>query len=507
MSAMKPLFKRVLVANRGEIAVRVSRALREEGIESVAVFSDADRDSLHVRFADHAYRIGPPPSAESYLNQEAILDAARRSGAEAIHPGYGFLSENAAFARAVREAGLTFIGPDADTIGAMGDKLQARAAARAAGVPVVPGSPGPVADPDQAAATAAEIGYPVMLKASAGGGGKGMRIVRDERELRTAFDLTRGEAENAFGDGTLYLEKFVERPRHIEIQVMGDGRGNLVHLGERECSLQRRNQKVVEEAPSTVVDARLRAEMGEAAVRLARAVNYRNAGTVEFIHGAGGQYYFLEMNTRLQVEHPVTELVYGVDLVREQLRVAAGLPLSWKQEELVPKGWAIECRIYAEDPFNGFLPSLGTISRLRAAAGPGIRNDIGIMSGVEVSRWYDPMLGKLIVHGADREEARRRMLRSLGEALVEGVRTNIPFHRWVLAREEFIRGEFDTRFIETVFKDMVFEPNPERERAAVIAAVIAVHEESRRLRPERGGNGGVNPWRLLGRPGALSRER
>ena len=504
---MKPPFNRVLVANRGEIAVRVIRALRELDIESVAVFSEADRDSLHVRFADLAYPIGPPPSAESYLDQEALLDAARRSGAEAVHPGYGFLSENAAFARAVETAGLTFIGPSPETIAAMGDKLQAREAARRAGVPVVPGSPGPVTDVKEAKEQAAAIGYPVMLKASAGGGGKGMRVVPGPKELERAFDLTRGEAENAFGDGTLYLEKFIDKPRHIEIQIMGDRAGNVVHLGERECSLQRRHQKVVEESPSVVVTPELRAAMGEAAVRLARAVNYRNAGTVEFIYGAGGEHYFLEMNTRLQVEHPVTELVYGVDLVREQVRVAAGETLSWKQDDLVPKGWAIECRIYAEDPYNNFLPSLGRISRLRPAAGPGIRNDIGILAGTEVTRFYDPMLGKLIVHGADREEARRRMLRSLAEALVEGVRTNIPFHRWVLGRDEFIRGDYDTRFIETVFKGMESETDSDRGRAAVIAAVIAAHEEEQRMRPAPEGGSGINPWRLLGRPGATRRGR
>jgi acetyl-CoA carboxylase biotin carboxylase subunit len=499
---MKTPFNRVLVANRGEIAVRVIRALREMDIESVAVFSEADRDSLHVRFADMAYPIGPPPSTESYLNQERILAAARDSGAEAIHPGYGFLSENATFARAVEAAGITFIGPSAETIAAMGDKLQAREAARRAGVPVVPGSPGPVSDSAEAKKEAEAIGYPVMLKASAGGGGKGMRVVSGPQELERAFDLTRGEAESAFGNGTLYLEKFIEKPRHIEIQIMGDGAGNLVHLGERECSLQRRHQKVVEESPSTVVTSERRAAMGEAAVRLARAVGYRNAGTVEFIHGAGGEYYFLEMNTRLQVEHPVTELVYGVDLVREQVRVAAGGTLSWKQEDLVPKGWAIECRIYAEDPYNNFLPSLGRISRLRPAAGPGIRNDIGILSGAEVTRFYDPMLGKLIVHGADREEARRRMLRSLAEALVEGVRTNIPFHRWVLGRDEFIRGDYDTRFIETVFQGMERMTNSDRGRAAVVAAVIAAHEEEQRMRPAPESGRGINPWRLLGRPGA-----
>ncbi len=505
---MHPPFRKVLVANRGEIAVRVIRALREQGVASVAVFSEADRNALHVRFADEAYCIGPPPSAESYLDQRRLIETARRVGAEAIHPGYGFLSENASFARACDEAGLVFIGPSAESIAAMGDKLQARAVGRKAGIPIVPGSPGPVADLDEALRGAEAIGYPVMLKASAGGGGKGMRVVQSAKDLPTAFSLTRGEAESAFGDGTLYIEKFIDKPRHIEIQVFGDGKGNVVHLGERECTLQRRHQKVVEESPSIVIDAAKRRAMGEAAVALARTVNYRNAGTVEFIYGADGGFYFLEMNTRLQVEHPVTELVYGVDLAREQIRVAAGLPLSFRQEDLVPKGWAIECRIYAEDPYNNFFPSLGRITRLRLASGPGVRNDLGILQGYEVSRFYDPMLGKLISYGLDREEARRRMLRALRETVVEGVRTNIPFHRWVLARDEFIRGDFDTRFIEKVFTGVERSTDPAAERAAVIAAVIATHAEQQRVRPEAAAGGdGMNPWRLLGRPGSTNRGR
>jgi acetyl/propionyl-CoA carboxylase alpha subunit len=364
-----------------------------------------------------------------------------------------------------------------------------------------------VADLAQARAAARDIGFPVMLKAAAGGGGKGMRIVHDEGELEGAFSLTQGEAQNAFGDGTLYLEKFIEQPRHIEIQVMGDSSGNVVHLGERECSLQRRHQKVVEESPSVLIDPERRQAMGEAAVKLAREVGYRNAGTVEFIADPGGNFYFLEMNTRLQVEHPVTEFVYGVDLVREQIRVAKGERVSWKQDELTPQGWAIEARIYAEDPYNQFLPSLGKINRLRLASGPGIRNDMGIFAGYEVPRYYDPLLGKLIVHGMDRETARRRMLRALREMLVEGVRTNISFHRWVLNRSEFIEGQYDTRFIEQVFHGVERRIDPDRERAAIIAAVIDAHEEANRLRPPSASDSKVNPWRLLGRPGALQRGR
>jgi acetyl-CoA carboxylase biotin carboxylase subunit len=501
---MKPPLQKVLVANRAEIAVRVIRSLREQEIESVAVYSEADRDALHVRFATEAHLLGPSPSNESYLRADRILEVARAAGCDAVHPGYGFLSENAAFAEACEKAGITFIGPSAESIRIMGDKLSARTAAVEAGAPVVPGSPEPVEDPAEARKWAAKIGYPVMLKAAAGGGGKGMRVVRSDQELVSALELTRGEAAGAFGDGRVYLEKFIERPRHIEVQVFGDEHGNHVHLGERECSLQRRHQKVIEEAPSMVVSPEQRAEMGEAALKVARAVNYRGAGTVEFIMAPDGTFYFLEMNTRLQVEHPVTELVYGVDLVREQIRVAQGESLSWKQEDLVPKGWAIECRIYAEDPFHGFLPSLGTIGRLRLPSGPGIRNDIGVFQGFEVSRFYDPMLGKLISYGQDREQARRRMSRALREMLVEGIRTNIGYHRWLVNSPEFVSGEIDTGLLERSFTGTPPAASPDRERAAIVAAVLDVHEEAARMKPvDEDGDGGMDPWRLLGRPGAL----
>jgi len=505
---MKPPFRKVLVANRGEIAVRVIRALSERGVESVAVFSDADRDALHVRFATEAYRIGPPPSAESYLDQGAILDAARRSGAEAIHPGYGFLSENASFSQACADAGIAFIGPTPEAITAMGDKLSARECARRAGAPIIPGTHDPVTSVDDAKAAAAKIGYPIMLKAAAGGGGKGMRVVRGDAELRSAFELTTGEAKGAFGDARVYLERYIERPRHIEVQVFGDAAGNVVHLGERECSLQRRHQKVIEESPSVVVDPKRRAAMGEAAVKVARSVNYTGAGTVEFIMAPDGTFYFLEMNTRLQVEHPVTELVYGVDLVQAQLTVASGGLVPWSQDQLVPKGWAIECRIYAEDPFNNFLPSLGRITRLRLASGPGIRNDIGVSQGYEVSRFYDPMLGKLVTYGSDREEARRRMSRALRETVVEGLRTNISYHRWLVNSPEFIHGDIDTGLLEREFSGKTPAIREDRRDAAVIAAVITAHEEAHRLKPAGGGTGsGMDPWRLLGRPGALNRGR
>jgi len=498
---MQTPFRKVLVANRGEIAVRILRAIREEGLESVAVFSEADRSALYVRFADFAVPIGPSPSAQSYLRPEALLEAAAQTGAEAIHPGYGFLSENAAFAAACERAGIVFIGPSATTIRLMGNKLEARATAKAAGVPIIPGSPGPVETLDEAREWATRIGYPIMLKAAAGGGGKGMRIVAGPDDLARAFELTQGEARNAFADSTLFLESYIERPRHIEIQVMGDAHGNVVHLGERECTLQRRHQKVIEEAPSMWMTPERRQEMGEAAVRLARAVGYRSAGTVEFVAAPNGTFYFLEMNTRIQVEHPVTELVYGVDLVREQLRVAAGAPLSWRQEELTPNGWAIECRIYAEDPYNRFLPSLGEVTNLRLASGPGIRNDVGIHLGGTVSHYYDPLLGKLIAFGKDREEARRRMFRGLRETLIEGVRTNISFHRWLLDREEFIHGNLDTGFIERTFHGLERREDPERARAAVVAAAIAAYEDAHRFSRPQDGQPAPSAWRLLGRPG------
>ncbi|HEX7880704.1 MAG TPA: acetyl-CoA carboxylase biotin carboxylase subunit [Candidatus Eisenbacteria bacterium] len=496
-------FKKVLVANRGEIAVRVMRALRELGIPSVAVYSEADRLALHVRMADEAWPVGPAPSRESYLVAENVLAAAKASGADAVHPGYGFLSENADFARKCREAGVTFIGPPPEAIEMMGNKVVAREAARKAGAPVVPGSDGPVADEVTAVRVATEIGYPVMLKAAAGGGGKGMRIVRSEPELRSALSLVKGEAASAFGDDEVYLEKYIERPRHIEVQVLFDGKGNGVHLGERECTIQRRHQKVVEEAPSPVITPHQREEMGEAALAIARAAGYVNAGTIEFIYAPDGKFYFLEMNTRLQVEHPVTELVYDVDLVKEQIHIAGGGSLRLNQIDLIPRGWAIECRIYAEDPYRGFLPVTGTIVRLRMPSGPGVRNDIGFYQGYEVPIYYDPMLAKLSVSGQDREEARRRMLRALAEYQIDGLKTTIPFHRWLLQRPEFQKAEFDTGTIDRDFKGLTPEVNPEAETAAMIAAVIHLHEGNT-AGTTTGTNGdGEKPsaWKMAGRTG------
>jgi acetyl-CoA carboxylase biotin carboxylase subunit len=448
----RPL-RKVLVANRGEIAVRVLRALRELQITSVAIYSDADRDSLAVRLADEAYWIGPAPSSQSYLCGERIVALAREIGADGIHPGYGFLSENAGFAAACETAGVVFIGPPSAAMAAMGSKIESRRRMRAAGVPVVPGGTDPLRD-ESAARTAAEgIGYPVMLKASAGGGGKGMRLVSDGGQLAAAFRSATSEALSSFGDGAVYLEKYIERPRHVEIQILADRFGNVVSLGERECSLQRRHQKVVEESPSTAVDAELRQRMGAAAVQAAAAVGYTNAGTIEFLLAADGSFYFLEMNTRLQVEHPVTELVTGCDLVVEQLRIAQGYPLREGLAQVTPRGHAIEVRLYAEDPFRGFAPSPGRIERLRWPEGPGVRNDCGVLEGSEVTIHYDPMLGKLIVWGADRAEALRRLRRALTELRIEGIRTTVPLYLQLLEDEDFQRGNLDIDMLDRKLRD------------------------------------------------------
>jgi acetyl-CoA carboxylase biotin carboxylase subunit len=439
--------KRVLIANRGEIALRIVRACHEEGLEAVAVYSDADRSSAHVRAADHAIAIGPPPPSESYLAIDRLIDAARRSGADAVHPGYGFLAERAAFAEAVALAGLTFVGPPAAAIRAMGDKTEARRRMREAGVPIVPGAVTLLSDPESVRALAEEIGYPVMVKATAGGGGRGMRMVRVDAELAGALASASAEALKAFGDGGVYLEKYIERPRHIEIQVLADAQ-RTVHLGERECSVQRRHQKLVEEAPSSAVTAELREWMGAAAVAAAEAVGYRGAGTCEFLLVADRSFFFLEMNTRIQVEHPVTEMVYGVDLVREQLRIAAGHPMRVASGWLQPRGWSIECRITSEDPANGFLPSSGRIDYLRAPSGPGVRWDSGVEVGDQVTLHYDSLLAKLIVWAPDRGAAIERMSRALDELVVSGVATNQGFHRRLMADPEFREGDIDVQFLE-----------------------------------------------------------
>jgi acetyl-CoA carboxylase biotin carboxylase subunit len=499
------MFKKLLIANRGEIAVRIARGCREMGISPVAVYSDADRTSLHVRVADEAIHIGPPPSAESYLRIDKIIDAARRTGAEAIHPGYGFLSENADFARAVEDAGLVLVGPPASAMQLMGSKTSARQVAQAAGALVVPGTTTPLQSVADAVATAEEIGYPVMLKAAAGGGGKGMRLVRSRDEIASALAMAQSEAAASFKDPSVYIEKFIERPRHIEIQLIGDRFGNMVYLGERECSLQRRHQKVVEECPSPVVDEALRHRMGETAVHIARRAGYYNAGTIEFLVDPQRNFYFLEMNTRLQVEHPVTELVTARDLVHEQIRVAAGEKLSFSQSDIVMRGAAIECRIYAEDPYNNFLPSPGRITNLVTPAGPGVRDDSGSYRGWEVPIYYDPLLAKLCVWAETRAAAIDRLARALDEYTVEGINTTLPFFRAVVKNDAFRRGDFDTGFIERLLMDgfgahgLIDDEQTRRlEDLAAIAAVL--HARTHTTQPEAATPRTTESrWKLYGR--------
>jgi acetyl-CoA carboxylase biotin carboxylase subunit len=500
----RSVFKKVLIANRGEIALRIIRACHEEGIEAVAVYSAADRLSAHVRAADRAVLIGPAAAAaESYLVIDRLIEAARETGADAVHPGYGFLAERAAFAEAVARAALTWIGPPAAAIRAMGDKTEARRRMAAAGVPIVPGADAPVQDGAAARELAGRIGYPVMVKAAAGGGGKGMRVVRGAGELEAALTAAASEALKAFGDASVYLEKFIERPRHIEIQVLADEE-RVVHLGERECSIQRRHQKLVEEAPSVAVTPELREWMGAAAVAAAEAVGYRGAGTCEFLLTADGSFYFLEMNTRIQVEHPVTELVYGVDLVREQLRIAQGQPMRVARGWLSPRGWSIECRITSEDPANGFLPSTGRIEYLRVPGGPGVRWDSGIETGSEVTLYYDSMLAKLIVWAADREQAITRMARALDELAVTGVATNQAFHRRLMADGAFRRGDIDIQFLDRR-PDLADAAAPaDVARLVAIAAALA-EDEAREVRcpAVADGAGATGEWARVARREAL----
>jgi acetyl-CoA carboxylase, biotin carboxylase subunit len=473
------MFKKILIANRGEIACRVMRACRDMGIATVAVYSEADKNALHVRMADEAYHIGNPPSNESYLRWEKIIDVAKKSGAEAIHPGYGFLSENAEFVREVTKHGIVFIGPPPEAMEGLGGKMSARKIAIAADVPIVPGTTEPLRDAVEALEIAKKFGFPVMLKASAGGGGKGMRLVLEESELKNALEAAQSEALASFGDDAVYVEKAIVRPRHIEIQIFSDTHGNHVHLGERECSIQRRHQKVIEEAPSPINDADLRQRMGECAVKVAKAVNYVGAGTVEFlVSDLDKSFYFLEMNTRLQVEHPVTELVTGIDLVREQINVAAGQKLSFTQEDVRIIGHAIECRVYAEDPENNFLPSPGKITRLRVPSGNGVRDDGGIYEGSEISIFYDPMISKFCVFGRDREEAIGRMKRALQEYEVGGIKTTLPFFREIVADKDFIEGKLDTGFIARwQERREKIEPTQVEEDLAIIAAALNYSQE------------------------------
>jgi acetyl-CoA carboxylase biotin carboxylase subunit len=501
------MFDKVLIANRGEIALRIVRACQELGLRSVAVYSEPDAGAPHVREADEAVAIGPAASSESYLRADKLIEAAKRTGAGAVHPGYGFLAEREHFARAVRDAGLVFIGPPPEAIAALGSKTAARTLVTKAGVPVVPGTAEPLRDAAEAARIAKTFGYPVLLKAAAGGGGKGMRVVKTEGELSGALDSARREAKNAFGDDAVYVEKFISGPRHVEIQVLGDTHGTMLSLGERECSVQRRHQKMIEEAPSVAVTPELRKKMGETAVKAARAAGYVNAGTCEFLLDRDGNFYFLEMNTRLQVEHPVTELVTGIDIVQWQLRIARGERLPFTQEQLAPRGWAIECRITSEDPSNDFLPSTGRISYLRLPGGPGVRWDGGIGIGTEVGLHYDPMLAKLIVWAPTRDAAIARMHRALLELTVEGVETSRDFHLRVMEDDEFKNGAIDIQWLERRLASLtsVAPPAGGDLAAAIAAALLAEEERTMRRVPSSAGSavGVGDAWQIAARREAL----
>ncbi len=496
------MFNKVLIANRGEIAVRIIRACRELGLQTVAVYSDVDRQALHVRYADEAYYLGPPPAKDSYLRIDKILEIAKKSGAGAIHPGYGFLAERADFAQACADEGIVFIGPKPSSIAAMGDKAVARATVAAAGVPVVPGTEGEgnLSD-DELLALAPKIGFPLLIKATAGGGGKGMREVRSLEEMPALLRQARREAEAAFGDGNVYLEKLIEGARHIEIQLLADEYGHTIYLGERECSIQRRHQKLMEEAPSPFVDEDLRRRMGEVAVRAAQAVHYVNAGTIEFLVDKDKNFYFLEMNTRLQVEHPITEAVTGVDIVKEQIRIARGRPLSYQQEDIQLRGWAIEARINAEDPYNNFMPSIGRIEHVILPTGPGVRVDTGVYPGMEITPYYDPLISKVIVWGETRGHAILRLRRALEEYKIVGVRTNIPFHQNLIEQHRFIAGSFDTRFVEERFSMEEAESTRELhpEVAALLATLVAHREAERAARIIRPAKRDTSNWKWYGR--------
>jgi len=494
----QPPFDKILVANRGEIAVRVIRACHTMGIRTVAVYSDADRAALHVRFAHEAVCIGPPAAAESYLVLERILDAARRTGAGAIHPGYGFLAENPRLSRACRDAGIAFIGPPPEAMEALGDKVRARALMLEAGVPVVPGTPPLSPDPAEVAPLAERIGYPVLLKAAAGGGGRGMRIVRHAGELPSLLAQARGEAASAFGDERVFLEKLVERPRHIEVQVLADAHGHVVHLGERECSIQRRHQKLIEESPSPAVDAATRERIGGLAVAAVRAAGYVNAGTVEFLRGPDGSFHFMEVNARLQVEHPVTEQVTGIDLVRAMIHVAAGQPLPWTQQQIRLRGHSIECRIVAEDPERGFAPSPGTIRAERTPGGPGVRFDHATYAGYTVPLFYDALIGKLIAWGQDRPQAIARMAQALDELRIDGLTTSVSFQRKVMNHPAFRAGELDTGFLERWPELLAPADDPWLREIAVIAAAVAHFRKSELGPRAEAGAPGVSAWRRAG---------
>ncbi|MCI0772331.1 MAG: acetyl-CoA carboxylase biotin carboxylase subunit [Chloroflexi bacterium] len=496
------MFTKVLVANRGEIAVRVIRACRELGLNTVAVYSEVDRNSMHVRQSDEAYLLGPPAAKDSYLRGDKIIEIAKKAGAGAIHPGYGFLAERDDFAEAVQEAGLVFIGPKPSAIAAMGDKAAARATVAAAGIPVIPGTDGDAILTDEdLIALAPDIGYPLVVKASAGGGGRGMREVKVPDELPGLLQAARREAEAAFGDGNVYLEKLLLDARHIEFQIMADSHGNAIHLGERECSLQRRHQKLLEEAPSPIMDDTLREQMGKLACRVAEAVDYVNAGTVEFLVDGDRNFYFLEMNTRLQVEHPITEMVTGIDIVREQIRIARGRKLNYRQEDLQLNGWAIECRINAEDPYNNFLPSTGQITTVIPPSGPGVRVDTGVYAGFTITPYYDSLISKLICWGETRGVAILRMRRALEEYRILGVRTNIPFHQKLLNSPRFMAGQFDTRFVEERFTlEEEFDGDDNLAMIAAVMATLVTHRETQQAAQiVRQSERDTSNWKWVGR--------
>jgi len=502
------MFKKILIANRGEIAVRVIRACREMGIKTVAVFSEIDRKALHVRLADEAYPIGPSPSTQSYLVMEKLIDVAKKSKSEGIHPGYGFLAENPKFAKLVEDEGLVFIGPPSSAIELLGDKMRARKTIEKSGVPIVPGMEKEISSEKEANSYAEKIGFPVLIKAAGGGGGKGMRIVQRPSEMKEAIRGASFEAESAFADKRIYIEKYLEKPRHIEFQILADKYGNVIHLGERECSIQRRHQKVIEESPSTLVDDEMRRKMGEAATKAAKVSGYVNAGTMEFLVDQNKNFYFLESNTRLQVEHPVTELVTGIDIVKEQLKIASGEELSYKQEDIRWKGAALECRIYAEDPYNNFLPSIGKVTSYQEPSGPGVRVDSGLYEGCDVSLYYDPIIAKLLTWGNSREEAIGRMIRALSEYHISGILTTIPFHQKVMENEKFKKGEISTHFIQEEFEKKKFLIETDHDEIYPVIALFSAlidYQEKKKTKVFKAEGFEESPWKMEGRKMGLRR--
>ncbi len=499
------MFKKILVANRGEIAVRVLRACRELGVSSVTVYSDADRSALHTRYADEVYCLGPAPATESYLNIEKIIDVAKRSNSEAVHPGYGFLAENTDFAKACESSGIVFIGPTSEAIRLLGDKIASKRTMTAAGIPVIPGSDGEVKDEKKIMKLVGKIGFPILIKAAGGGGGKGMRVVQKKEELMSSMKQAMSEAQSAFGNPTVFIERFLESPRHIEFQILADNYGEVIHLFERECSVQRRHQKLIEESPSAIMTPELRAKMGRAAVKAVKASNYTNAGTVEFMVDKEKNFYFLEMNTRLQVEHPVTELITGIDIVKEQLKIASGEKLLLKQDDIKMNGAAIECRISAEDPESNFAPSTGEIIEYKSPGGIGVRTDSGVYEGFEVPVYYDPLIAKLLVWAPTRQEAIVRMKRALGEYTIRGIKTSIPFHILVMNNPRFVAGDYDTTFIDSVLGKIIYRKQY-HDVAAISSVIGRILGEKRTTISKSRKESGVNPWKMTGRRQQMMRK-